>query len=218
MANTLQIKKLQHAEGKAVTIPYLFKDENIEYQAISVGNWSDTFPYHPTVSFALAHDGKNIYIHYKVEENCVRGVEDADLGYVWEDSCCEFFMMPDEDGGYYNLEVNCIGSVLLCNGKGRESRQQASASKLARIDRWASLGTRALGLLRGDTSWELALVVPVSSFFNHKIAELSGVTMKANFYKCGDKTDQPHFLSWQKVDLPKPDFHRPEFFGTIIFE
>ncbi|MDU5344496.1 MAG: carbohydrate-binding family 9-like protein, partial [Prevotella bivia] len=78
--------------------------------------------------------------------------------------------------------------------------------------------TRALGLLRGDTSWELALVVPVSSFFNHKITELSGLTMKANFYKCGDKTDQPHFLSWQKVDLPKPDFHRPEFFGTIIFE
>ncbi len=218
MADKITVKRLQHANGKAVSIPTLFKTEGIEYQEIGVGNWSDTYPYHPKVMFAVAHDSKNIYLHYKVEENCVRGVEDTDLESVWEDSCCEFFVIPDEMGGYYNLEVNCIGTVLFCNGNGRESREPASRRVLSCIDRWASLGSRAIGLQRGDTAWELSLVVPATAFFHHKIIDLSGLTMKANFYKCGDKTDQPHFLSWQKVELDKPDFHRPEFFGTLIFE
>ena len=41
--------------------------------------------------------------------------------------------------------------------------------------------------------------------------------MRANFYKCGDKTLQPHFLSWSPIHSEKPDFHRPEDFGIINF-
>ncbi|MBO7233161.1 MAG: hypothetical protein J6V16_08435, partial [Bacteroidales bacterium] len=26
---------------------------------------------------------------------------------------------------------------------------------------------------------------------------------------------QPHYLSWQPINTEKPDFHRPEFFGTL---
>ncbi|WP_449033796.1 carbohydrate-binding family 9-like protein, partial [Prevotella sp.] len=26
-----------------------------------------------------------------------------------------------------------------------------------------------------------------------------------------------HFLSWNPIDLPAPDFHRPDFFGEIRF-
>ena len=40
--------------------------------------------------------------------------------------------------------------------------------------------------------------------------------LRANFYKCGDKTAHPHFLSWNPVGTPSPDFHRPEFFGELI--
>ena len=39
--------------------------------------------------------------------------------------------------------------------------------------------------------------------------------IRANFYKCGDKTAHPHFLSWSPVSTEKPDFHRPEFFGEL---
>jgi hypothetical protein len=41
--------------------------------------------------------------------------------------------------------------------------------------------------------------------------------MRANFYKCGDKTKRAHFLSWNPIDIAKPDFHRPDFFGEITF-
>ncbi len=44
------------------------------------------------------------------------------------------------------------------------------------------------------------------------------MTARANFYKCGDKQHTPHFLSWNKIDLPEPCFHCPEFFGKILFE
>ena len=39
-----------------------------------------------------------------------------------------------------------------------------------------------------------------------------------NFYKCGDETVQPHYYSWNPVELVDPDFHRSEFFGKLYFE
>ena len=40
--------------------------------------------------------------------------------------------------------------------------------------------------------------------------------VRGNFYKCGDKTAHPHFVSWNPVGTPSPDFHRPEFFGELL--
>ncbi|MCF0164164.1 MAG: hypothetical protein HUJ92_02685, partial [Bacteroidales bacterium] len=47
---------------------------------------------------------------------------------------------------------------------------------------------------------------------------LKGAQMTANFYKCGDDTAVPHFLSWNPIPIEKPSFHRPDHFGKIIFE
>ena len=30
-----------------------------------------------------------------------------------------------------------------------------------------------------------------------------------------DGTILPHYLSWNPIETPKPDFHRPEFFGEL---
>lgn len=42
-------------------------------------------------------------------------------------------------------------------------------------------------------------------------------TIRGNFYKCGDLTEQEHYLAWNPVDADHPDFHRPEFFGELLF-
>lgn len=42
-------------------------------------------------------------------------------------------------------------------------------------------------------------------------------TIRGNFYKCGDLTAQEHYLAWNRVDAECPDFHRPEYFGTMSF-
>jgi len=37
----------------------------------------------------------------------------------------------------------------------------------------------------------------------------------ANFYKCADKLQHPHWLNWSPVDFPKPNFHLPQSFGVL---
>jgi hypothetical protein len=46
----------------------------------------------------------------------------------------------------------------------------------------------------------------------------AGATLRANFYKCGDELQVPHFLSWNPIGVETPDFHRPEFFGKLVLE
>ncbi|MDD2936708.1 MAG: carbohydrate-binding family 9-like protein, partial [Proteiniphilum sp.] len=29
---------------------------------------------------------------------------------------------------------------------------------------------------------------------------------------------EPHFISWSPIDLPKPNFHVPQFFGLLELE
>jgi hypothetical protein len=62
------------------------------------------------------------------------------------------------------------------------------------------------------------LSIPYSTFFLHDIKTLEGQTIRANFYKCGDKLQSPHYLSWNPISLPKPNFHCPDFFGILHFE
>ena len=45
-----------------------------------------------------------------------------------------------------------------------------------------------------------------------------GEVIKGNFYKCGDKTEIPHFGMWSPIDSEKPNFHQPQFFGEMEIE
>ncbi len=46
----------------------------------------------------------------------------------------------------------------------------------------------------------------------------NGFTLHGNFYKCGDLTSEPHYLSWAPVTFEHPNFHLPAFFGNLILE
>ena len=86
------------------------------------------------------------------------------------------------------------------------------------VKRWASLGRQPFDERIGECNWEVALVIPYTVFFKHHITSLDGKIITANFYKCGDELQTPHFLSWNPIKIEKPDFHRPDFFGTLEFE
>lgn len=213
----LKIKRI-HAlpEMAAERVPECMEHEKIEWQKIDVVNWKD-YPYAPDVEFRVAHTGDRLLIHYRVTEASVRAVAAQDDGRVWEDACCEFFVQPAEEGNYYNFECNCAGKLLLHGGV-KGDRPSAPEQTLKQVKRWASLGTEPFEERMGECQWELALIIPVSAFFRHDIKDLSGSVMRANFYKCGDLLQTPHFLSWSPIQLPKPQFHCPEFFGKIEFE
>ena len=40
---------------------------------------------------------------------------------------------------------------------------------------------------------------------------------RGNFYKCGDKTDKPHYAMWSNIEVELDDFHIPDFFGVLVF-
>ncbi len=217
-AKNLVIKKIvctASPEGEAV--PALLDANNIAFQPIDVVNWKE-YPYKPEVSFRIAHTGKEILLHYKVKEASVRAVADKDNGRVWEDACVEFFVSPDGDNSYYNFECNCIGKLLIQGGAVNKPRPTAGPEVLAMVKRWSSLGNVPFEEHIGECSWELTMVIPVTAFFKHSLNSLNGKEMKGNFYKCGDKLQTPHFLSWSPINLKRPMFHCPDFFGMLSFE
>ena len=215
---TLNIQKLHQRPSAAAMIPAIMDSQKIAFETISVANWCEQYPYTPQVRFRMAYDEAAVYLHYCVSEDSVRAVATDDNGRVWEDSCCEFFSQPADDDTYYNIECNCAGTILVGCGKGREGRKLAPLSVLDKIDRWSTFGRCSFEERVGAYDWQLALLIPLSTFFQHQIKPLSGRTIRANFYKCGDALQKPHFLSWNPIDIEKPDFHRPDFFGELTFE
>ena len=138
-----------------------------------------------------------------------------DNGPVWEDSCCEFFVGDPSDGTYYNFEMNCIGTLLAAKRKSRTDFRFFSREELDQVIRHSSLERKEYGTEGELAGWQTAICIPFG------LIGMDGGNLpeniRANFYKCGDKTAHPHFLSWNPVEVPHPDFHRPEFFGKLIF-
>lgn len=214
----MKVKKLSGKVQDAQQIPTLFDHENIMYYPINIVNWKE-YPYQPQVSFRIAYTNDDaILVHYKVVEDSVRAKYGEDNGSVWTDSCVEFFSIPARDGVYYNLECNCIATILLAAGSERSNREMAPLEITDQVKRWASLGRETFEEKIGECTWEVALQIPYKVFFKHTITKLDGMVVRANFYKCGDELQKPHFLSWSPIKIEKPDFHRPDFFGLLEFE
>ncbi len=103
-----------------------------------------------------------IYCFYSISDN----------GSVWTDSCVEFFSIPAGDGIYYNIECNCIGTILVGAGPVRNNREHAPKEVTALVQRWSSLGNQPFAERIGETDWEVALIIPYSVFFKHQIDSL----------------------------------------------
>lgn len=185
---------------------------SVPFVSMNCVNWSD-FSYKPKVEFRLVLLKNGFYLEFNVEEKGIRGLVTEDNGPVYEDSCVEFFIDPAGQGSYYNFEFNCLGTLLLGFGQSRHNRELGQNEILREVIRYSSLGNKAITTRPNSVTWNLIALIPFSSFFHHKISQLKKVPLRCNFYKCGDKTLFPHYLSWNPISTEKPDFHRPEFFG-----
>ena len=176
-------------------------------------NWPDDFPYCPECNVRAAWCDKGLGILYNVKGLDLRALAMSDNGSVWQDSCCEFFVSDPCDGTYYNFEMNCIGTLLASKRKSREDCVHYTAEKLKKVKRFTSLERKQVEINDKEFSWSVGMFIPFSliGIDKHHIP----TSLKANFYKCGDLTAHTHFLSWSPIDAPKPDFHRPDFFGTL---
>jgi len=174
-------------------------------------NWPDSFPYGPLCEFQVLRSDSYLGVRFNVESLDLRATALEDNGRSWEDSCCEFFVLGD-DGKYTNIETTCIGSVLMARGEGRSERETLPKEAVARVIRYSSLEKSEYALAGGPYRWDLMILVPFD------LIRIGGkMPVMANFYKCGDLTAHPHFLSWSPIQTETPNFHCPEFFGELYF-
>lgn len=193
-------------------------EANAELQSIDLINW-DTFPYLPKVSFRIAHANNQIWLKYYVTEKNILAEVDTINGGVAGDSCVEFFFDPRADGNYYNFEFSCIGMPHLSHGPNRGEREFVDKEKIKKqITVASSLGNEPFTERTGGHTWEMTITIPASILVADAGIQLKGLRTKANFFKCGDKTSEKHYLSWNGIDTETPDFHRPEYFGDLFFE
>ena len=211
--NTLNIPLIENLETAKYEELKEIMAAKAAHGAIDIVDWPEQFPEKPEAGFSIARSRTHIVIAYKVKGQGIRATVAEDNGPVWEDSCCEFFISDPEDGTYYNFEMNCIGSVLAAKRKSRQDYRHFSQDLLARIIRHTSLERRPQEEADREIAWDMAICIPF---------DLIGIdpehlpaSVRANFYKCADKSSHPHYLSWNKIEVDKPDFHLPEYFGTL---
>lgn len=186
--------------------------DNHESHQIDTQLWANN-TYVPKVNFTVAYTADSILLKYNVIENELiayyREINDP----VYKDSCVEFFIKFDDDNvNYYNLEFNCMGTALVGYGSSQHERVTIPKATVSKIKSRSHIKT-----LAGDIHWQLSLIIPFKVFIYHSLTSLKNKACSANFYKCGDKMSYPHFLSWNNIDHPSPNFHLPEFMGKINF-
>ena len=170
-------------------------------------NWKD-FPHLPDVTVYLGYCDQRLWLHYVVANDFVRAVYRQDQEPVWQDSCLEFFVKKGDI--YRNFEFNCLGVCLSALGQDRNSREQLDNVSMAQILRFSSLTIDTLPIESVLTDWSLTVAIPLSL-----IGLNSENQFMANFYKCGDKTKVPHYLSWSAIETSTPNFHQPDYFAPL---
>ena len=177
-------------------------------------NWPEGWPYAPLCSGRLARTEDALVVDFRVSGLDLRAQNLKDNGSQWEDSCVEVFIQDPEGPDYYNFEINPLGKVLACCGPDRSHRTPRPAEQMEDILRITTVEEGPLDYAGGIWTWRVCLLIPFY-LIGVDVDKLPH-SLRANFYKCGDKTAHPHFVSWNPVEVPAPDFHRPEFFGELI--
>lgn len=179
--------------------------------AIANTPWTK-YPDKPECAFAIAHGNNCIFLKFFITEDhlLVRFTQPND--WVFQDSCVEFFVAFN-DAGYYNIEFNSIGTCYFGYSRGKDDIGVADAELVKKIKTSTLLYSEA-----DKIKWELTVTIPTEVFYEHPNLALAGQNFKANFYKCGDDLPVPHYLTWNNIEWPEPNFHLPEFFGGLNFE
>ncbi len=193
-------------------------EDQVEFQNVNLANWQE-FPYQPMVRFKIAHNNNQIWLKFYVQEEHILAHFTETNSATHKDSCVEFFLDPQQNGNYYNFEFNCIGTTHLAYGPNRSNRQFLDPGLIdKRIQIASTLGELPFDEKTGRHSWEMTIIIPAEILIHDNGLVLKELKGNANFYKCGDKTSKPHYLSWNPVGTANPDFHQPDYFGTLIFE
>ena len=157
----------------------------------------------------FCYNAESLHIRLRAVEENIRAEYTAPLSRVCEDSCLELFFMPEGEDRYFNFEINPNGCPYIGFGRSRQDRVV-----LYRQDAKQLFGIHTQ---KTPDGWEAAYRLPLS-FLRLFWPDFSFTgSLRANVYKCGEKTAREHYLSWNPCSSETPDFHRPADFGVMTF-
>ena len=192
------VKKIQGAPDWN-TIPVMPIDNH---------QWKE--PVDITAQAQICWDDEALYIRQEAKEANIRAEQEGPLAMPCVDSCLEFFFRPAQRLDYINFELNPKCALYLGYG----SKGTGLVRLLARdVNKMFAPKAQMT-----DDGWVLTYQIPfafIRQFFPEIVPE-EGLVFCANTYKCGDATVKPHYMSWNYIDLEKPNFHCPEHFGQLI--
>lgn len=192
----------------------LWKD--VEKLIIKDYKWMEN-DYKPEVVVKALYSKDFFYLNYLVYEEKVTVKFTQFNDPVFKDSCVEFFinLFPANTDEYFNIEFNAIGVIKMGYGIKR-NRTYLTENELSSIKVLTSIKNPIVGI-HGSDSWSLICRIPINLIEKVSGKTFTGKDALGNFYKCGDETEYRHYGMWSEINNPFPDFHLPEYFGSIKF-
>jgi hypothetical protein len=159
----------------------------------------------------LCYNPNALLVRLEAVERNPRACLEGPLDMVCNDSCLEFFLSPDGKR-YFNFEFNPKGTMYLGFGTGRQDSVRQLPADYRRLF--------SVDPFRDGDRWGINFAIP-AAFIKGYVPSFrleKGMTLTGNFYKCGDETEKPHYLTWNPIECGHPDFHLPAFFGRLLLE
>ena len=178
----------------------------------------------PKTEARVVYDEDGLYVAFHVADRYVRACATQSQASVCFDSCVEFFVQPRPGAGYFNFELNCIGTILAHYvdtskpAKKEENHSAVTPELLREVRIESSLRGPIETEITTPLEWTIAWFIP-RKIFEHYVGPLgsfAGQTWRANFFKCADATSHPHWGSWSSIG-EEFRFHQPARFAPIRF-
>jgi hypothetical protein len=180
----------------------------------------------PRTQVRLLHDAASLFVRFDVDDRYVisRATHYQDM--VCLDSCVEFFFRPNRHLGYFNVEINCGGTLLWYyiedprrteTGFVKFTPVSAEDARQVTIDH--SMPVVVFPERTEPAHWSIVLRIPLSVLERYvgPLGAHSAWHWDGNFYKCADHSSHPHWASWSPLGEAL-NFHEPRFFRPIFFE
>jgi hypothetical protein len=195
--------------------------QGVEAGDIDVYPWGDE-GFRPKAQFRLQYSPKSLQVIFRVQDRYVRSIVRSYGGPVWRDACVEFLFSPSADAstGYFNVETNCGGIALVAHQRARDvNREIIDGREVRRLSVAHTMPAFVEPEMTSPVDWVLAYCLPYNLLAarSSMLHPRPGVEWRANFYKCAEHNSHPHWGCWSPIVAAKPEYHLPEYFGTLEF-
>lgn len=184
-----------------------------------VGNVQWNSKYSPRTTGRMGYIAdEGIVVKMRCEEHNPLTTKTKNMEMVCLDSAMEAFFSFTEEGAkptmeslYFNFEINANGALYAKSGYGRSNRAELLLEEMTLVapKAWTT-----------EDAWYMEITVPnqlLQRFLGKRVLSVDDI-FYCNFYKVGQTSEIEHYMSYNYIEIDKPNFHMPPYFAkaTVI--